>query len=74
MVRTCGNFTQGQGPSIAAEHEEKNLKINNDCRRGVVGRVTVFHAGGPGSIPGRVRIFNSYLGSEAESTQPREDN
>ena len=32
-------------------------------RRGVVGRVPAFQPGGPGSIPGRVRNFNSYPGN-----------
>ena len=40
----------------------------------VVGRVTAFNASGPGSIPGRVKDFNPYLGSGTGSTQPREDN
>ena len=33
-----------------------------DCRRSVVGRVPAFQPGGPGSIPGGVRNFNSYSG------------
>ena len=32
------------------------------CRRGAVGRVPTFQPGGPGSIPGGVRNFNSYPG------------
>ena len=31
-------------------------------RRGAVGRVPAFQTGGPGSIPGGVRNFNSYPG------------
>ena len=42
--------------------------------RGVVGRVTAFHTGNRGSIPGRIRNFNSHIRSGTGSTQPREDN
>mgnify|MGYP007064030997 CR=1 FL=1 len=43
-------------------------------RRGIVGSVTVFYAGGLGSIPGKISNFNSYLGSRPGSIQSREDN
>ena len=43
-------------------------------RRGVVGRVSAFHSDSPGSIPGRIKNFNSYRVSGTDYAQSREDN
>ena len=63
-------FSSGKYFEVEQSYKSEGLYLEQYVgvrRCGVVGRVPVFHPGGPGSIPGRVRNFNFYPGAECLS-------
>ena len=54
-------------PALKSKARENWIQFIRINCRGVVGRVSVFHPGCPGSIPGAVRNFSFYSGTECVS-------